>query len=214
MLYEVHKFSKFIHGCAVPYWVDDASIRDSIIRSGRGRFFAKEDLETEVGPGANEMHNHLLSLGNVKVPHLYTMGCTTNTKSLVNTGPTRSAVVKGDQYNAKADVSYGDKLNSTLQGCCKDTCAGWVFPICLGYYNNEMLPPTSVQKIEPMIFFANECTFLHWLHAGVTLFKIAAGILAFASKTSLPLARWYAMALLPISLGFCMYALHLFLWRA
>ncbi|KAI2496948.1 hypothetical protein MHU86_17533 [Fragilaria crotonensis] len=48
MLYEVHKFSKFIHGCAVllpedvrsvPYWVDDASIRDSIIASEGSAFW-------------------------------------------------------------------------------------------------------------------------------------------------------------------------------
>jgi SPX domain protein involved in polyphosphate accumulation len=40
MLHEVHKFSKFIHGCAallsedvqaVPYWVDDASVRQSML---------------------------------------------------------------------------------------------------------------------------------------------------------------------------------------
>lgn len=40
---EVHKFSKFIHGCAVllseevqamPYWIDDPSLRDSIVASG------------------------------------------------------------------------------------------------------------------------------------------------------------------------------------
>ncbi len=45
MLTEVHKFSKFIHGCAtlfpddvqaVPYWTDDESIRDSILQSGGG----------------------------------------------------------------------------------------------------------------------------------------------------------------------------------
>ena len=223
MLYEVHKFSKFIHGCAallpeyvrsVPYWVDDASIRDSIIRSSGGRILAKEDSETEVGPGANEMYNHLLSFVNVKVPHLDAKRRTANTESLVDTGQTKSAVVTGDQYNAGADVSYKDKLNSTLQGCCEDTCVGWVFPFCSGYYNDEMLPPTSVQKTEPTIFFANERTFLHWLHAGVTLYTIAAGILAFASETSSFSAHWYAMALLPISLGFCMYALHLFLWRA
>ena len=44
-LLEVHKFSKFIHGCAVllprevyalPYWVDDMTLRDSIVRSGGG----------------------------------------------------------------------------------------------------------------------------------------------------------------------------------
>ena len=50
--------------------------------------------------------------------------------------------------------------------------------------------------------------------AGVVLYTIAAGILAFASETHSVSAHWYAMALLPISLGFCLYALHLFLWRA
>ena len=222
MLYEVHKFSKFIHGCAallpeyvraVPYWVDDASIRDSLIRSGAGKILVKEDSETGVGPGANEMYNHLLPFGNVKEPHLDAKGRTHATTSLIETGPTKSAVVTGDQYYAGADVSDEDILNSTLQGCCEDTCAGWVFPFCSGY-NEETFASTSVQKIEPKIFFANERTFLHWLHAGVTLYTIAAGILAFAAETHSVSAHWYAMALLPIAMGFCMYALHLFLWRA
>jgi len=222
MLYEVHKFSKFIHGCAallpeyvraVPYWVDDASIRDSLIRSGAGKILVKEDSETGVGPGANEMYNHLLPFGNVKEPHLDAKGRTHATTSLIETGPTKSAVVTGDQYYAGADVSDEDILNSTLQGCCEDTCAGWVFPFCSGY-NEETFASTSVQKIEPKIFFANERTFLHWLHAGVTLYTIAAGILAFASETHSVSAHWYAMALLPIALGFCLYALRLFLWRA
>ncbi|KAL3810985.1 hypothetical protein ACHAXA_008571 [Cyclostephanos tholiformis] len=222
MLYEVHKFSKFIHGCAtllpeyvrsVPYWIDDASIRDSIIRSGGGRILVKEDSETGVGPGANEIYNHLLPFGNVKEPHLNAKGRTANTESLVEAGPTKTAVVSGSDYYAGADVSDEEILNSTVQGCFEDTCSGWLFPFCSGY-NDEMLAPTSVQKIEPKIFFANERTFLHWLHAGVTLYTIAAGILAFASETDSVSAHWYAMALLPISLGFCLYALHLFLWRA
>ncbi len=222
MLYEVHKFSKFIHGCAtllpeyvrsVPYWIDDASIRDSIIRSGAARILVKEDSETGVGPGANEIYNHLLPFGNVKDPHLNAKGRTANTESLIEAGPKKSAVVLGSEYYAGADISDEEILNSTVQGCFEDTCSGWLFPFCSGY-NDEMLAPTSVQKIEPKIFFANERTFLHWLHAGVTLYTIAAGILAFASETDSISAHWYAMALLPIALGFCMYALHLFLWRA
>lgn len=222
MLYEVHKFSKFIHGCAVllpeyvravPYWIDDASIRDSVLRSGGGRILVKEDSETGVGPGANEMYTQFLPFGNVKEPHLDAKGRTNTTASLVETGPTKSAVATGDQYYAGADVSDEEILNSTVQGCFEDTCAGWVFPFCSGY-NEEILAPTSVQKIEPKVFFANERTFLHWLHAGVTLYTIAAGILAFASETGSVSAHLYAMALLPIALGFCMYALHTFLWRA
>ena len=56
--------------------------------------------------------------------------------------------------------------------------------------------------------------YMHWLHQGITLYSIASGILAFASKGEESWAHWYAMALLPVSLGFCVYALHVFLWRA
>jgi hypothetical protein len=74
MLYEVHKFSKFIHGCAtlisedvqsVPYWIDDNSIRESILASGAGHILVN-DNSTEhgeragAGPGANQIYPHLL----------------------------------------------------------------------------------------------------------------------------------------------------------
>jgi uncharacterized membrane protein YidH (DUF202 family) len=206
MLYEVHKFSKFIHGCcvllpeyvrSVPYWIDDVSIRDSILRSGAGRILVKEDSATGVGPGANEIYGHLLPFGNVKNPHLDAKGRTNASANMIESG--------GGASYAAIEVSNDN--------CCEDTCSGWMFPFCAGG-SDDMLAPTSVQKIEPKIFFANERTFLHWLHAGVTLYTIAAGILAFASDGSHVSAHWYAMALLPISLGFCLYALHLFLWRA
>jgi len=233
MLYEVHKFSKFIHGCAVllpeyvrsvPYWVDDASIRNSILRSDGGRILVEGDSETGVGPGANEIYDHLLPFGNVKEPRLDAKGRTANTAALVesgvsadiNKGPAdgktsnNHLVTTADRYYAGADEIDEDVLFNRR---CEDTCAGWFFPFCSGY-NGEVLTPTSVQKVEPKVFFANERTFLHWLHSGVTLYTIAAGILAFASDTQSVTAHWYAMALLPISLGFCLYALNLFLWRA
>lgn len=84
LLYEVHKFSKFIHGCAVmlpedvravPYWVDDASLRQSIIASGGGRILVRSDLtdkEKQIvkhpgsGPGANQVYDHLLPFGDIE----------------------------------------------------------------------------------------------------------------------------------------------------
>ena len=94
---------------------------------------------------------------------------------------------------------------------------GWSFPFCSrsnvqGY--DPIFAPTSVQKIEPKTFFANERNFLHWLHQGVILSSIASGILAFSQETGEVWGEFYAIALLPISLGFCIYALHIFLWRA
>lgn len=52
MLLEVHKFSKFIHGCAVlltddvrevPYWIDDATLSQSITQSGAESLIASEN---------------------------------------------------------------------------------------------------------------------------------------------------------------------------
>ena len=62
------------------------------------------------------------------------------------------------------------------------------------------------------LFFANERTFIHWLHMGVVLSGVASGVLAFSGNS--PVAEWYGIMLLPVSLGFCAYALHTFLWRA
>ncbi|KAL7524848.1 hypothetical protein ACHAXR_000742, partial [Thalassiosira sp. AJA248-18] len=192
MLYEVRKFSKFIHGCAtllteyvrsVPYWVDDVSIR------GR-RILVKGDSETGVGPGVNEINNRLLLFGNTKDPHLDATGRTATTMTLIDNGGDKSPstaaaplATTADQCYAGADVADEEILfNATVQGCCEDTFAGWLFPFCSGY-NEDVLAPTSIQKIEPKIFFANERTFLHWLHSGVTLYTIAAEIVAFASDT-------------------------------
>jgi uncharacterized membrane protein YidH (DUF202 family) len=235
MLYEVHKFSKFIHGCAVmfpedvrsvPYWVDDASLRQSILASGGGRILVRTDMSEEqkkkikkpgVGPGANQVYDHLLPFGDV-----------INDRTKIATGRSRGSknvtlgtavTVEDLDRTEKSATSFGnysiyfDNIDEEKEQ--KESCCGWMFPFCSPKNNNmSVIAPTSVQKIEPKVFFANERTFLHWLHAGVTLYTISAGILAFASVEGSEWAHWYAMSLLPISLGFCMYALHVFLWRA
>ncbi|KAI2507094.1 hypothetical protein MHU86_7363 [Fragilaria crotonensis] len=82
-------------------------------------------------------------------------------------------------------------------------------------FTETTIAPTSVQKIEPKVFFANERTFLHWLHHGIVLASVASGILAFSSEDEHQAwSHWYAMIILALALIFCMYALHIFLWRA
>jgi SPX domain protein involved in polyphosphate accumulation len=61
MLLEVHKFSKFIHGCAtlmpdevqsLPYWIDDATLSESIRTSGGGKLLddlAESEKEAATG---------------------------------------------------------------------------------------------------------------------------------------------------------------------
>ena len=69
LLYECHKYSKFVHGCAVllpedvqavPYWVDDVSLRQSIADSKAQRILAESDVG--VGPGANQVYKPVMKM--------------------------------------------------------------------------------------------------------------------------------------------------------
>lgn len=235
MLYEVHKFSKFIHGCAimfpenvrsVPYWVDDVSLRQSILASGGGRILVRTDMSDKekqkrknphVGPGANQVYDHLLPFGDVGDDRRKTASGRTRGSKNVALG---NAFTQGDpDSNKNSNASFGDYAvhygNDFDDDEAEETCTDWLFPFCSPRSTAmSVVAPTSVQKIEPKVFFANERTFLHWLHAGVTLYTISAGILVFASAENAEWAHWYAMSLLPVAVGFCMYALHVFLWRA
>ena len=216
LLYECHKYSKYCHGCAVllpedvrcvPYWVDDISLRESIIASGGGRILA--DPEVGAGPGANAIYNHLLPFGD-----------SVNSRKDSAVGRTNVSVAasKGLVGEKATDIglSYFDEDYYEPESGEEQQCCSWMFPFCSRYNNfaDAVVAPTSIQKIEPKVFFANERTYLHWLHYAVILSSIASSILAFSDQTGETWGEWYALALLPISLGFCLYALHTFLWRA
>jgi uncharacterized membrane protein YidH (DUF202 family) len=67
---------------------------------------------------------------------------------------------------------------------------------------------TVSQKVEPKLHFANERTFIHWLHIAVHMSALATAILAFAPQSSM--GELYAMLMLPLSLVFIGYALFVF----
>ena len=66
------------------------------------------------------------------------------------------------------------------------------------YFNSRKAPPqtaprTTPMRIEPKTFFANERTFLSWLHMAITVGSIAAALLGFAgtaTKTKSPTRVW------------------------
>jgi len=217
LLYEVHKYSKFIHGCAallpdevraVPYWIDDASIRDSLVESGAEKILAEgpstDKSRKAAGPGANQLYAHLLPFGTID-----------EGKEKAATGRTKQHLPSASSYHKPTAHEFFD-APAIAEIDNHDPCCTRFNRFCCPSSEGEDggFGPTSVQKIEPKIFFANERTFLHWLHAGVTLSTIATGILAFAAEeANSSWAHWYALALLPISLGFCAFALHIFLVR-
>lgn len=219
LLYECHKYSKYVHGCCVllpedvrfvPYWVDDASLRDSIVASGGKRILAEED--DGQGPGANQIYSHLLPFGDTVNNRVDTAVGRTAASALASKGLIGEKESHGgpglfnDDY--KEDEGYMEED--------EDNCCSWMFPFCSknNNYTMAVVAPTSIQKIEPKVFFANERTYLHWLHHAVILSSIAASILAFSSESGARWGEFYALILLIISLGFCVYALHVYLWRA
>jgi uncharacterized membrane protein YidH (DUF202 family) len=219
LLYECHKYSKYCHGCAVllpedvysvPYWVDDVSLRESIVATGSRRILADEAVGA--GPGANNIYSHLLPFGDTVNNRKDTAVGRTSASVSASKGLIGEKATNTNGINFYNDgEEYYDEEEQGEESCC-----GWVFPFCSRFngYAEAVVAPTSIQKIEPKVFLANERTYLHWLHYGVILSSIASAILAFSDQSGETWGEWYALALLPISLGFCLYALHIFLWRA
>jgi hypothetical protein len=186
-LLEVHKFSKFIHGCAVlmpeevravPYWIDDATLADSIIRSGAGKL-----IEDSVG--ANEYYQQLLphnDKGEVK-PELKPSKeqALQLEKAKKRYKPKREQIEEGDRSNPVLDPN-DEGAREGWNGYdlsfaeCQEQCCDWA--------TSAPADHMTFQKVEPKLFFANERTFLSWLHMAVILSSISIGVLAFTSKNS------------------------------
>lgn len=225
MLYECHKYSKFVHGCAVllpedvqsvPYWIDDVSLRPSIVDSGALRILP--EAEKGVGPGANEVYDHMLPFGTTVNNRLETAVGRTSADIAASKGLVGERAPLLNQANYGAHFYNNDEGYPDADEEEEETLCGWMFPFCNRYNASnsssyELLAPTSIQKIEPKVFFANERTYLHWLHHGAVLSSIASGILAFSAQTGNRWGELYALMLLPLSLAFCIYAVHTYLWR-
>ena len=69
-------------------------------------------------------------------------------------------------------------------------------------------------KIEPKVFFANERTFLAWMHLSVMLAGASIAILAFAEDTDNPLSQLYGVILLPVAIAFIVYSMYQYARRA
>jgi uncharacterized membrane protein YidH (DUF202 family) len=66
--------------------------------------------------------------------------------------------------------------------------------------------------VEPKVFFANERTFLAWLHMSVTLASISVAIVAFADANEW--SQIYGLMLMPVAICFCVYSLFMYIKRA
>lgn len=212
LLHETHKFSKFIHGCAVllpeevravPYWIDDHSLVSSIVASG-----AEAMLES--APGANQTYNHLLvhnKDGGIKdKPMAGVKGLRLrNKENFIASGGHDISVSGGGGI-----LNIDDEVDEVPITTCGEYM-GMNFPYFCEHAAVVESTNIVIQKVEPKLLFANERTFIKWLHMAVVLSSVAIGILAFTSSDSN--AQIYALTLLPVALIFVIYAMNTFVWR-
>lgn len=67
--------------------------------------------------------------------------------------------------------------------------------------------------MEPKVFFANERTFLAWLHASVLLAGASVAIVAFADDSN-PWSQLYGIILLPVAICFICYSMYQYARRS
>jgi len=162
-LIPVHKFSKFIHGCAVlmpdevqslPYWIDDPQIADSIRSSGG--------------------ESILRSLTSTQAKAEEAMAPTFSTKKAVaarRSPPLLQAVGSGETSPAWRGAAQ--QCNRENCFCASDEC-GFASEICCNPLANnvaldDMQKLMPQQRVQPKLIFANERTLIHWLHIACIL---------------------------------------------
>uniref|UniRef100_A0A7S3JV42 SPX domain-containing protein n=1 Tax=Aureoumbra lagunensis TaxID=44058 RepID=A0A7S3JV42_9STRA len=197
-----HKFSKFIHGCAVllpdeiqaaPYWIDDPALAISIRASG---------------PAASSLLRNVSPLDAVRGRGIGSRAPTVEHDAAhiqeitPRGGPDEEApaIINEDTEffpTDQADFCFSlrhfcdDKRSlpralyydrGTQQSCCPTP--EQIDP------RSEMQKLFPTQKIEPKLFFAAERTFIHWLHSAVILAGF--GSVAFAATHPKKKKHWYS----------------------
>ncbi|KAL7507447.1 hypothetical protein ACHAXN_004630 [Cyclotella atomus] len=69
-------------------------------------------------------------------------------------------------------------------------------------------------KVDPKVFFANERTFLAWLHVSTILAGASVAIVAFSAEHTAGPDQLYGVILLPVSISFIVYAMMQYARRA
>lgn len=248
---EVHKFSKFIHGCAtllydqvrsLPYWIDDASIRPSILRSqplpvGTKKRVGADDMnnldknqdaitpELKSGGVASELQNNAtLNLMERKL----SVG---DSPKYGSTGFNQSdpLIQQKQQYISTSYAATNDPFyDNSEQYQGKPPLFQRMYNQYLGgggngystISQNQVVKPRKIpMKIEPKVFFANERTFISYLSMSTTLGGIAAALLGLSvdnptiSTDAAVGSTLVGMLLLPVAIVYVIYATITFRWR-
>ena len=130
-----------------------------------------------------------------------------------------------DQFSARKMTATGRVENLTptnksnglfsfFRNVSKKSNAFAVTSSSANVIDQAMLPRSAPVKIDPKVFFANERTFLAWLHVSVLLAGASVAIVAFTDSHSSSPGLLYGVILLPVSIAFIVYAMIQYTRRA
>ncbi len=224
MLHEVNKFSKFIHGCAallpedvqsMPYWMDDPSMRPSLIASGAMKKGVIAEYPEEQYVGATSLISHLnpFSQPDQGEGSRYEQMRIINAKR-ASAGAAERQKWYESTHSSQIPASLPRDDSSFFYDDGDACCGGVLATLCnpFGVFGVGPSMNMAGQRIEPKLFFANERTLMHWLSMSVILSGAGAVLLAFGKENSA--SHMYALAMLPLSILFAFYATWQFIWRA
>jgi uncharacterized membrane protein YidH (DUF202 family) len=129
---------------------------------------------------------------------------------------THQSAGTGDEGAVETEVSGRDEGGVVLDDGSSSSWFGAIsrfFGRSDHAYQNIAAKPRKVPtKVEPKVFFANERTFLSWMHMAVTLSSISVAIVAFADTNEM--SEVYGLMLMPVAIAFCAYACYQYMRRA
>jgi len=218
-LLQVYKFSKFLSGCAIlhtpsiralPHWFEeDGTIADDPHGQDLASFNEAATRErgsesaAESGPAAQGTRDDTVALW-TDGPERPAAVAEANKGAPLHGIVARSALVDGGQgQEGSAPTSMRQRARRMLP----DQCVSSGSPE--GKLPGRYLP----QKIEPKTFFANERTFIQWLGAAILLASLSMALITVSADNGGQTLSM-GIVLFVISIGFLLYALGIFLWRA
>ncbi|EFN52611.1 hypothetical protein CHLNCDRAFT_58814 [Chlorella variabilis] len=231
LLTEVHKFSKYIHGTAtlfpdmvqaVPYWVDDES---GAGRRGSGggvrasMLMSAPEQPADVAPDARDQE------AAARTKPRKRLGDEEDDEDEI--AELREPLLARQSLISSARIKTAERRANGKRAMRQAPQAGWRERLLEWWFSKPPMAPRPVlvvgaappAKIEPKTFFANERTFLSWLHMAVTIGSIATALLGFSGSAKggddpgSGLIEFIACVLLPVAILMCGYALLLYVWR-
>lgn len=212
---EVPKFSKFIHGCAtlleervriLPFWLPQ--------------------MEKDIRKAPKVKEPEPLQEAAAYQPYQGLAVTGASPAAVRKSGAGYGAIPAADEEN-QAYVPPGkeDVATSTtaLLGDRRPPEQAGMLDRMRRRYGNESAAPapaggakkaiTIPVRVEPKVLFANERTFLNWLHTSTIIATIGMALLNLSPNSGAKASKIAGLTLVPVAIMFLFYALYLYFWR-